>query len=201
MSSVQTEILPGLRNPVLDAQQVFRKLLDAMAQPGRIFSIDNGLQPPEALNPASYAVALSLLDQDTPLKLSASVDIAAVRDSLCFHNSIPLIDDFSVADFVICNEADRPSLETLNAGSEACPDQSCTLIIQCKSFYKGINYRATGPGIQQSRKIRCSAFKMTLIHQRVKLAQRFPLGVDLILTCGKEFFCIPRTTKLIVEQN
>jgi len=200
MSSVQTEILPGLQNPVFDAQQTFRQLLDAMSQPGRIVSIDN-VQHPEALNPASYAVTLSMLDQDTPLKLSASVDNAAVRDSLRFHNSIPLVDDYSAADFVICKEAERPDLETLNAGSEAWPDQSCTLIIQCESFYKGIIYRATGPGIQQSRKIRCSAFNGTLIHQREKLAQRFPLGVDLILTCGKEFFCIPRTTVLQSEQN
>lgn len=201
MSRAQGQVLPGLQNPVLGAQQVFRQLLDAMSQPGTIASIDDGLQHPKALNPASYAVVLSMLDQDTSLKLSDSVDTATVRDSLRFHNSISLVDSFAKADFVICNEIDRPGLDGLNIGSEAWPDQSCTLIVQCDSFYRGIIYRAIGPGIDKSRKIRCSAFNGTLVHQREKLAQRFPLGVDLILTCGKEFFCIPRTTQLVAEQN
>lgn len=200
MSRVQTEIIPGLQSPVLDAQHLFRQLLDAMSQPGTIFTTDIGKQHPEGLHPASYVTLLSILDQDTPLKLAASVDNAAIRDSLRFHNYIPLVDDVSAADFVVCNEADRPDLETLNAGTEAWPDQSSTLIIQCESFYKGAIYRATGPGIEKTRKFRCSAFNEALIHQREKLAQRFPLGIDLILTCGSEFFCIPRSTILQVEQ-
>lgn len=199
MSSVPSEILPGLQNPVMDAQQIFRQLLNGMSQPGSIAAIDYTVQHPMGLNPATYAVALSMLDQDTPLKLAASVNNAAARDSLHFHNSVPLVDSVSAADFVICNEVDRPDLETLNIGSDAWPDQSCTLIVQCQSFYNGITYRATGPGIQSSTKIRCSAFNDTLPHQREKLAHRFPLGIDLILTCGKEFFCIPRTTKLEAE--
>ena len=86
-------------------------------------------------------------------------------------------------------------------GTEAYPDQSCTLIIQCESFFKGIIYRASGPGIETSRKIRSSGFNGTLFHQRENLMSQFPLGIDLILTCGREFFCIPRTTKLVVENN
>ncbi len=201
MNTAQNQIFPGLHNPVLESQQIFRQLLKSMSEPGVIGNCEDNLNQPDCLQPATYAVALSLLDQDTALKLSDNLDNESVRDTLRFHNGIPLVNDWKQADFVICNEDERPDLDQLNIGNESWPDQSCTLIIQCQSFYKGIIYRASGPGIKQSRKIRCSAFNGTLIHQREKLASRFPLGIDLILTSGRDFFCIPRTTTLIAEQN
>jgi len=121
--------------------------------------------------------------------------------SLRFHNGIRFSDECDHADFVICNEIDRPALEELKQGSERYPEDSCTLIIQCQSFYRGIVYNTSGPGIDKNRKVRCSGFNGTLLHQRKKLNQRFPLGIDLILVSGSEFFCIPRTTDLVLDED
>jgi alpha-D-ribose 1-methylphosphonate 5-triphosphate synthase subunit PhnH len=201
MTQMQSQVQPGLTNPVYDAQGIFRLLLNGMAEPGLIARLDDVQDFPVGLNAASYAIALTLFDQDTCIHLSSSLQHDAIKDSLRFHSAVDLVPSCDMADFVICNEIDRPDLDQLNAGSETYPDQSCTLIIQCDSFFKGIIYRATGPGIETSRKIRCSGFNDTLLHQRESLAAQFPLGIDLILTCGREFFCIPRTTKLIIESN
>lgn len=201
MNNIQSQVQTGLANPVYDAQGIFRLLLKSMAEPGLIARLDDTPEFMTGLNAASYAVALALFDQDTSINLSASLQHKSIKDSLRFHTAAHLVDSCDQADFVICNEADRPDLDRLNAGTEAYPDQSCTLIIQCESFFKGIIYRATGPGIASSRKIRCSGFNGTLLHQRENLAAQFPLGIDLILTCGREFFCIPRTTKLLIENN
>lgn len=201
MNNVQTQVQPGLNNPVYDAQGIFRLLLKSMAEPGLIARLDDVPEFPVGLNPASYAVALALFDQDTRIHLCNSLQQDEIKHSLRFHTAADLVADPAMADFVICDEADRPNLDCLNVGTEAYPDQSCTLIIQCESFFKGIIYRASGPGIETSRKIRCSGFNGTLFHQRETLMSQFPLGIDLILTCGREFFCIPRTTRLIVENN
>lgn len=201
MNNLQAQVVPGLANPVYDSQGIFRLLLKGMSEPGLIARLDDVHQYPLQLNAASYAIALTLFDQGTAIYLAPSLQHNEVIDSLRFHNSINLLQSSSHADFVICNESDRPDLDQLNAGTEAYPDQSCTMIIQCDSFFKGIIYRASGPGIESSRKIRCSAFNGSLLHQREKLSSLFPLGIDFILTCGNEFFCIPRTTRLIVENN
>jgi alpha-D-ribose 1-methylphosphonate 5-triphosphate synthase subunit PhnH len=201
MSTATAQVLPGLSQPVYDAQGIFRLLLKGMSEPGLIARIDDIGDHPEGMDPAAYAVALTLFDHDTRIHLMPSLQQAQIIDSLRFHTGSPFIDDLATADFVVSNENERPELDQLNAGSEEYPDQSCTLVIQCESLFKGIIYRATGPGIESSRKIRCSAFNGTLLHQREKLSRSFPLGIDLILTCGREFFCIPRTTVLVAEQN
>jgi alpha-D-ribose 1-methylphosphonate 5-triphosphate synthase subunit PhnH len=203
MNNIQdvVQVQPGLTSPVYDSQGIFRLLLKGMAEPGLIARLDDVPDFQVGLNAASYAVALALFDQDTRINLTASLQQAEIKESLRFHTAAALVEDCDTADFVICNESDRPDLDQLNAGTETYPDQSCTLIIQCESFFKGIIYRASGPGIETSRKIRCSGFNGTLLHQRESLAAQFPLGIDLILTCDREFFCIPRTTKLLIENN
>lgn len=199
MLNTDTQVFAGLENPVLDALAAFRQLIDAMSQPGKIVTIDKMQEHPDALNPASYAVILSMMDQDTEVNLLGEVNTASVRDSLSFHNAISLSEDISSAAFVICNENERPDLGSLNLGTEAWPDQSCTLIIQCDSFEEGMTYLASGPGIQTTNKIRCSALNDMLAKQREKLALQFPLGVDVIFTCNNELFCLPRTTLLKAE--
>ncbi len=201
MNNIRSQVQAGFTNPVYDSQSIFRLLLKGMAEPGLIAGLDDVPDFPVGLNTASYAVALALFDQDTSINLAASLQQEEIKDSLRFHTAAELVEGCDTADFVICNESDRPDLDKLNAGTETYPDHSCTLIIQCESFFKGIIYRATGPGIETSRKIRCSAFNGTLLHQRESLAAQFPLGIDLILTCDREFFCIPRTTKLLIENN
>ena len=198
MNTGNAQLRPGLENPVLDSQKIFRQLLTGMSEPGVISTVQGVIEHPMGLFPATYAIALTLFDQDTRIFLSDNMQQNEISDSLRFHSSISQVSLAADADFVICNESDRPDLDQLNWGTEAYPDQSCTLIIQCRSFFQGIVYRATGPGIKGSSKICSSAFNGTLLHQREKLSSRFPLGIDLILTSGRDFFCIPRTTKLVV---
>ena len=201
MSAVVQHLLPGFDNPVDAAQQVFRELLRAMAEPGVTCRAEAASRHPQALDAASYAIALCLFDQDTRLKLVDGVNSPEARDSLRFHNSVNLVDVWQQADFVICDEEETPDLEILNPGSQAFPDESCTLIIQCDSLTEGTLYSATGPGIEHVRYLRCSGLNSSLLRQREAMAQRFPLGIDIILTCDREFFCLPRGVRVGVAQN
>lgn len=199
--NAQAQLCPGFSDPVFSSQEVFRQLLKAMSEPVLICTVQSTESCPQTLHASTYAIALSLMDQDTRLKLAIGVDSSSVRESLRFHNSVAVVEGWDQADFVICNEPGIPDLGVLNPGSEAYPDQSCTLIIQCDSFLESIPYTATGPGIQRSREFNCSALNQQLVRQREALEQRFPLGIDLILTCGQEFFCLPRTTRLGAGQH
>lgn len=189
-------IKAGFDNPVLGAQAVFRHLLKSMSEPGYVSAVEALPDCPQTLYSASYAIALGLFDQDTRIFLSDSLKNDENVVSLRFHTSLTLVDDLSHADFVLCNESEIPELAELNAGVEAYPDQSCTLIVQCESFTEGAVYQATGPGIETSRSVNASGLTPSLYAQRLAMAKRFPLGIDMIFTHQEQLFCLPRTTIL-----
>jgi alpha-D-ribose 1-methylphosphonate 5-triphosphate synthase subunit PhnH len=194
-----SEIQPGLGNPVHDAQAIFRQCLTAMSEPGKIEEIELPLITPTGLEPASYALALAIFDQQTELLLTPSLLTPAIEASLRFHCMSPIGSDLSQADFIVCNEDERPNLDSLKPGSDEYPDESCTLIIQCDSLQQGPGWIAQGPGIPDRRPVHCSALTPLLIEQRREMQPLFPLGIDLILCSGNQFMCLPRTTLLEEE--
>lgn len=202
MSTIDSsEIQPGLGNPVHDAQAIFRQCLTAMSEPGRIESVELPLLTPQGLEPATYALALSLFDQQTELLLTSSLLTSVIQASLRFHCMSPIVSELGQADFVICNESERPQLDKLKDGSDEYPDQSCTLVIQCESLQQGHGWVAKGPGIPDRRQLQCSALNTSFIEERQRMQTLFPLGIDLILCSGNQFMCLPRTTLLEEEKH
>src|SRR5262249_60143642 len=72
----------GFVEPVLESQRVFRRVLDAMAHPGRIVRIDSFIDAPVPLAPATAAVCLTLLDFETPLWLDAAARVPELSEWL-----------------------------------------------------------------------------------------------------------------------
>ena len=62
-------LVPGLADPAVDSQRVFRAVMWAMAKPGRMIEIGTRLAPPPPLTPATAAIVLALADFETPIWL------------------------------------------------------------------------------------------------------------------------------------
>ena len=90
-------IQPGFADPVLESQSAFRALMRAMARPGRAEALPGLEHAPPPLSPVAAAVALTLIDHDTPVWLDAPLAVQAVRAWLAFHTGAPVIEapDFS----------------------------------------------------------------------------------------------------------
>lgn len=56
----------GFSDPVLNAQSVFRAVMDAMARPATIVKVDAVVTPPSPLGRAAGAIACALIDAYTP---------------------------------------------------------------------------------------------------------------------------------------
>jgi len=111
---------------VHDAGRIFRRLLAALAQPGRpanLLDAFAGLEdaPSGAARPLAAAL-LALADFETPVWLDHDAE-GLVRSLVNFHCGAPLVDDPRRARFAVVTEPDRmPPLAAFDWGSAEYPD-------------------------------------------------------------------------------
>jgi alpha-D-ribose 1-methylphosphonate 5-triphosphate synthase subunit PhnH len=179
---------PGFADPVLDAQATFRAVLEAMSRPGRVQPIVPPPEVPPGLSPAAAAVLLALVDQATPLCLSAGAEAEAwVR----FHCGCPLVADG--APFVLDPAA---ALLSLDAGTEEEPERGATLILEVAALEEGSGWRLSGPGIREEHRLRISGAPAGFVVDWARNHARFPLGVDAILCAGTRIAALPRSVRI-----
>lgn len=181
----------GFADPSRDSARAFRAIMDAMARPGRIHRV-GGARPPAPLSVAAGIVLLTLADPDTPLYLAGAADCAPVRDWLRFHCGAPLA-EADQAVLALGRWDDLAPLSRFQAGSAEYPDQSATLIVEAERL-EAAGARLTGPGIRDVARLNLPD---PAFHARNHA--RFPLGIDLFLTCGDRLAALPRSTRVTDE--
>lgn len=187
-----TDFPPGLADPVLDSQSVFRAVLHALSHPGSICEIPVLLEAPTLLTPATAAVVLSLLDHETPTWLQAPT----LEGWLRFHCGSPIATSPANARFAIIHDAASiPALDQFELGSDEYPDRSTTLIIQVDSFTDH-GLVLSGPGIRDTTNFGVSTLRAGFWEEWKEFAPLFPLGIDLIFTAGSRVAALPRTTRI-----
>ena len=180
---------PGFADPVSQAQTCFRALLDAMARPGRCHPAGQDLAPPPPLAPATAATLLTLIDAETPLWLDAAA--ADAWPWLAFHCGATRAEPGTAA--FLC-ALQTPRLASLDAGSEAGPEASATLVLQVARLGSGRTYRVSGPGLRDTASLRAEGLPSDFTAQWAANHALFPRGVDLILCAGTQLCALPRTT-------
>lgn len=193
----------GVRDPVFDvifdSQGIFRSLLDAMANPGRIVTLPKiGINHP-ATNRYPILVLMTLLDHEVSFCVmgGAQTQVTEYLKTNTGSKESRLED----SDFILvyggisCGLIQRARVGTLEY-----PDESATVIYDAGSIGDGgedVLLELSGPGIADKRRIGASGIEENEIGD-VLAMRDYPLGIDLILSdkAGK-IACIPRST--IVE--
>lgn len=185
----------GFDEPVADAQAVFRRILDATAHPGRIVAVPKDILPEAdaGLSCAAAALALTLLDLDTPVWLGA--DLTHAGNFLRFHCGTPLVDRPSESRFAFVSDIQHlPALTEFDMGTPDFPERSTTLVIEVPDLADAHGLELRGPGIRTSSHLRIGGISEGFWRQRAALAPLFPLGIDLVFTCDQRLAVLPRTT-------
>lgn len=189
-------LLPGFSDPVLESQEVFRKILKAMAHPGRSIGIGVDLQAPKPFQQATAAICLALLDFETPLW----ADLSAASDAvhwLKFHCGCPWVSSPSAAAFAFISSGNSlPSIEQFSVGRDEYPEKSATLIIQVENFVSGETRCLRGPGIETVERLSVQGLSKEFWPFWRINHDLFPLGVDVLLTSGRDMVALPRTTEI-----
>ncbi|MGB1109461.1 MAG: phosphonate C-P lyase system protein PhnH [Gammaproteobacteria bacterium] len=188
-------LLSGFNEPVLEAQSSYRRLLEAMAHPGRIVTLNSSAETPRPLSPAATAIALSLFDFETRVWLAPEAWPA--RDYLGFHCHCPITESPAKATFALLPAgSSRPDLADFNLGTDEHPERSTTLILEVAELSNESGVTLSGPGINGSTWLSVSGVDDGFWQQVRHNHGLFPRGVDLILSCGDRLAAIPRSTKV-----
>lgn len=195
-----SHLQPGFAKPVGDAQRCFRGVLDALARPGRIVELADLPAPPAGLGAAQNAVLLALADIDTPVWLPPELRNAAAGHYVRFHCGCRLTTSLEDAHFVVlASLAELPALDDLRLGDPAFPDRSATLIVEVAGLEAGGPLRLSGPGIESEASLAVAGWRTATTDFLRENRRRFPLGVDLLLTCDTRLAGLPRTVRINPE--
>lgn len=187
------DLKPAFDNPVTGSRQSFRLALKAMSEPG----LSHELRLVDALDtlaPASYALALTLLDSDTKVWLSPALDTPVIRANLAFHCACPVVEQARNADFALMLASETGVIASLNAGTDRDPDQSCTALIQLDSFEGGVPTVWQGPGIETQRQV-CLPVNQAFWQTR-QAVTAFPRGIDMFFIAGEQIMALSRSTQV-----
>jgi alpha-D-ribose 1-methylphosphonate 5-triphosphate synthase subunit PhnH len=185
-------IAGGFADPALGAQATFRCLLQAIAHPGRIVMVPDGLPaPPAPLLAPAYAAALTLLDFETPLWVDPSLATQAVIDSLRLQCGCPIAPQ-AKASFALLAGPGAP-LAAFDQGTPEYPDRSATLIWQVESLAAERGVLLTGPGIRTGTSLHVDGLPEEFWAQWAMNHRQFPLGVDVLLVTTDRLAALPRS--------
>ena len=185
---------PGFDNVSLDSQRVFRALLDAMAHPGRIYDVAGVRSEVDGVHPATAAVAMTLLDYETPLWTDLDRGALALQ-WMRFHCGVPEVDDTASAAFALVTKPmEMPGLGRFCQGTDRNPHHATTLILEVEGLVAGRGRRLTGPGIKTHHLLEVEGLPGHFWTDRRGAGAFFPTGVDVIFTCHDRIAALPRTT-------
>ncbi|MDF2232043.1 phosphonate C-P lyase system protein PhnH [Albimonas sp. CAU 1670] len=178
-----------------EAARAFRAALDALSRPGTVQEMA-GARPPAPLPPAAGALALALVDAETPVWLAPELRGGPVEDWLRFHCNAPLDASPEAAAFAFASPAAlRAERDRFAIGTPEYPDRSATLVALIEGF-EGEALALTGPGVRGEARLALGSARADVLALAAPNAALFPQGRDLFLAAGGRLAALPRSTRL-----
>jgi alpha-D-ribose 1-methylphosphonate 5-triphosphate synthase subunit PhnH len=196
---------------VYDTQQIYRKLLDCMARPGKVNSIEPYLVQDDhesLFSKPLLSLAFTLVDREVSFHVIS--DLKEKAEQYIYWQTFSKAAELHEAHYVFIGKQLSDSeiqsvMNEVKAGTLEDPHLSATILIQVNTLTDspgdGMKLKLTGPGIQGTREVYADGMPSAWIAERKKINSEYPLGVDMILTTSSgEIMAIPRTTLIVREE-
>jgi alpha-D-ribose 1-methylphosphonate 5-triphosphate synthase subunit PhnH len=181
--------------PVLASQAAFRAMMDVFARPGTVKPLTPAAAAPPPLSATAAAVALTVLDYETPVWLDAPLaQSAQVADWIRLRAGARVTSDPSEAAFAfIADPIHAPAFDGFSLGTPEYPDRSATLVLQVESFGTGQRLLLAGPGIADVQSFSAQPLPPDFPPRIAANRALFPRGVDVILVSPDAVAELPRS--------
>ena len=183
---------------VFDGQKVFRKILEAMSNPGRRVSISEQAEKMYGDNRSFLAIAMTLLDNEVSFSACDNKDLAENISLLTLSKEAPLEE----SDFIFVEDENK--LDVVFAGAKCGtledPQKSATIIIKvddnCDTAFD-----VYGAGVEGTLKLEVPDIVEKIMELRKQQNYEYPQGVDMIFVADNgDLFSIPRLVMRREEQ-
>ncbi|MEQ8443407.1 MAG: phosphonate C-P lyase system protein PhnH [Alphaproteobacteria bacterium] len=190
----------GFQEPVSDSARVFRTVLDVMARPGRVSRLPTVPDAPGGLNGGAAAVALTLLDADTPVWIDPALLDEGVSMFLAFHTGAPVVERAEMASFAFMpGKTCGRTLRSLRVGTAEYPDRSATAVILVEGFQGELCAELSGPGVDGTADLAPAGLDSAAWDALADNARLFPLGFDTIFVSDSSVASLPRSTRILMK--
>ncbi len=187
-------------NLEFETQQVFRIVMQAMGNPGSIYSLDNhGAR--EMHTSTLELLAETLFDQDVTFCVIGDQGTNEFEGRVYERTKSP-VTALSLADFIIVTGgASNRGLLDAKRGTPEYPDRGATILFNIETLEEGSTSdflaRLNGPGIAGEKYIQMQGLDHEELDHLRELNSGYPLGVDSIFVDKKDrIMCLPRSTKI-----
>lgn len=198
------QVRPGFHDAALGSQAVFRTALSALSHPGRVIEMPEVSALPRHGHGAAAVLLQGLVDSDCSVWLSPALAGTDAAAWLRFHTGCRWAASPVAARFLWAAEGDAlPPLATLDAGTDAYPDQSATCVVEVVALNSpgALDIVLTGPGIAAEQTLSVHGLPDDFVDQWTASHARFPRGVDLFLATATHIAGLPRTTRVRATQE
>lgn len=181
---------------VFDGQKVFRKLLEAMSNPGRSVSIAEQAEKMYGKNKTALALAMTLLDNEVSFCAWNNQELSENISLLTLSGATALEE----ADFIFVEKAeDLPEvIQNAKCGTLEDPQKSATIIMEAEENGT-ITKSLYGAGIDGILQLEMPDAAVKAMELRKQQNYEYPQGIDMIfVTDSGNLFCIPR---LVMEKE
>lgn len=189
-------------DPVFDAQRHYRIMLDCMARPGKLNSLDDvAIDPPMDWSIAATLVGFTLLNADVSVHFLP--DEAEMKHYMVHHTSV-LKNSLDQADFVFLKGNSAVDLEMIKTGALEFPEEGATLVIQLKnlsrdSILNAPGIRLNGPGVEQPVDIYLEGIPTGILKQLQGINEGYPIGLDCFFVDEQnQLMGLPRSNKFTI---
>ena len=190
-----------LQSPA-EAARFFRTVLSAFSTPATPLAVGPLPGAPEPLLPTTAAVILSLADYQTPVWLSPRLNTEAARKYIRFHTGAPVTQEPRSAAFALLEHSEvLAHIDQFSIGTDAYPDRSATLIVQCSGGFSSGHADASGPGLKATVPFGVSGTDGKFWQRLQMNAQLFPLGLDFLFAAPAAIAALPRSTRLAMKET
>jgi len=182
-------------DPVLDSQKIYRRILEAISNPGQTVSIQDCADKLYGDHPAFLAVAMALLDNEVSFHVSGNSSLADEITSLVHAKQ----ERVEAADFIFVCDLRNMKFVINNAkyGTHCDPHKSAIVIIQNDSE-SSVHQTLSGPGINGRVELFSTQAIKDALLIRERLNHEYPLGIDfLFISSAGALQAVPRLVKVV----